>query len=57
MSKHWKPDEKPVRVAAAQPRTRWPDGATAGLVVLGAACVGTVLVLYRLAGPRDIFGS
>ena len=57
MSKHWKLDEKPLRVAAAQPRPRWPHGATAGLVALGAACVGTVLLLYKLAGPRDIFGS
>ncbi len=39
----------------AQPKRRWPDGATAGLVVLGAVCFGMAVLLYGLAGPRDAF--
>lgn len=55
MSKHWKPNEQPVRIRDA--RAPWPQGATAGLLVLGAVCIGTVILLYKLAGPRDVFGS
>ena len=57
MTKHWKPDEQQPRVREAEGRPRWPEGATAGLVMLGAVCVGTVILLYKLAGPNDVFGS
>jgi len=25
-------------------------------VALGAACLGAALLIYRLAGPKDVFG-
>jgi hypothetical protein len=57
MSKHWKPDGERPRVCEAKASARWPEGATVGLVVLGAACLGAVILLYKLGGPRDVFGS
>jgi len=33
----------------------WPAGATAGLIVVAAACVGIAALLYKVAGPRDVF--
>ena len=57
MSRHWNPDEDLARVREAQARPRWPEGATAGLALVALTCVATAVLLYRLAGPRDIFGS
>jgi hypothetical protein len=54
VSKHWNPEDE--RARSEQPR-RWPAGATVGVVLVAACCVGAVLVLYQLAGPRDVFGS
>jgi hypothetical protein len=58
MSKHWNPDDVLLRVReerAAQAKPRWPHGATAGLVLVAAACLGVAVVLYHVAGPRDVF--
>jgi hypothetical protein len=38
-------------------RAGWPEGATAGILVLAAACLGLSLTLYHLAGPRDVFAE
>jgi len=57
MSRHWIPDEDVARVRAATPRRRWPEGATAGVTLVALSCVGLAVLLYRLAGPRDIFGQ
>ena len=57
MSKHWSPDEEVARVNGARPRPSWPEGATVGLIMIAGACFGLAALLYRLAGPRDIFGS
>ena len=53
MTKPWNPkgdlaerEEKP---------NHWPAGATAGLIVVAAACVGIAALLYKVAGPRDVF--
>ena len=54
MSRPWNPDEDLARVRAAP---RWPAGATAGVTMIGLTCVGLAILLYKLAGPRDIFGS
>ena len=62
MSKHWNPDDDLARVRETQdwretrPKPRWPEGATAGLVALGVGCFAMAMLLYRLAGPRDVFG-
>ena len=60
MARHWNPEGELGRargVKAAEAKPRWPEGATAGLVLVGAACVGLALLLYKVAGPRDVFGS
>ena len=56
MSRHWNPQDELARVGKAQAKPRWPKGATAGLVLVAAGCLGLALVLYRVAGPRDVFG-
>ena len=43
--------------ASASARKSWPDGATAGLVLVAAACIALSLTLYQLAGPRDVFAD
>ena len=57
MSKHWKPDSDLARIIPAGERTKktWPKGATAGLVLVAVACLGLAVVLYQVAGPRDVF--
>jgi hypothetical protein len=56
VSKHWNPDDEIDRIREARRRPAWPEGATAGLVMLAAACVAAAALLYRIAGPRDVFG-
>ena len=61
MARHWNPDDELARArdthsARAPAEPRWPEGATAGLVLVGAACLGIAVLLYHLAGPRDPFG-
>lgn len=57
MSKHWKPDGDAVRILPVGERAkkRWPEGATVGLALVAAACIGLAAVLYQVAGPRDVF--
>jgi hypothetical protein len=63
VSRHWQPDEDragwtlaedPVRIVGRSPRTtNWPQGATAGLLMVAAGCLAIGLLLYKAAGPRD----
>ena len=55
MSKHWNPGEDLARARRTTPKREWPEGATAGLLVLAAGCVGFAVLLYQIAGPRDVF--
>jgi hypothetical protein len=59
VSRHWKPDGTSDRwtpaEGAARPKKQWPEGATAGLVLVAVACLGLGMVLYQVAGPRDVF--
>ncbi len=57
MSKHWNPDDDIARIISASERTkkRWPEGATVGLLLIAAACLGVAVVLYQVVGPRDVF--
>jgi hypothetical protein len=57
MSSHWNPSDDLARVREAQPRPRWPEGATAGVTAVAIACLGMAMLLYKLAGPRDVFGG
>jgi hypothetical protein len=50
MTQHWNPDREIARV-----KRTWPAGATAGLALVAAACVGVVATLYLVAGPSDVF--
>jgi hypothetical protein len=54
MSRHWKPDVEIARARGQRRRTPWPEGATVGLLVVAAACLGIAAVLYQVAGPRDV---
>jgi hypothetical protein len=55
MSRHWNPKDDVAQVREARVRHSWPAGATAGVVVIAACCIGVAVVLYQLAGPRDVF--
>ncbi|MDP9422945.1 MAG: hypothetical protein M3Q19_08955 [Pseudomonadota bacterium] len=59
MSEHWNPDGEIARWTGADDLARpgkrsWPEGATAGLVLVAAGCLALGLVLYQFAGPRDV---
>ena len=54
MSRHWNPRNELAR-RNAKSKAHWPEGATAGLIVVAAACVGIAALLYKVAGPRDVF--
>lgn len=59
MSKHWNPDGELARcVRADEPtpprKASWPEGATAGLVLVAACCLALGALLYQVAGPRDV---
>lgn len=56
MSRHWNPKEAIARSTDERAKARWPEGATAGLMLVAAGCLGVALMLYRVAGPRDVFG-
>ena len=54
MSMHWKPDADLAR-AEAKAAKSWPEGATAGLLLVAAVCLGAAVLIYQVAGPRDVF--
>jgi hypothetical protein len=55
MSRHWSPDDEIARIEPLRERRTWPAGATAGLLLVAAACFGAVMVVYQIAGPHDVF--
>jgi hypothetical protein len=57
VSKPWNPRGNLDRIVPLEraPRAAWPAGATVGVVLVAACCVGAALVLYHVAGPRDVF--
>jgi len=55
--KHGQPEETIARAAEVRKRKPWPAGATAGVLLVAAGCVSAALLLYKLAGPRDVFPS
>ena len=55
---HWKPDGETDRWTRADgdsppARASWPEGATAGLLLVAAACLAVGALLYQVAGPLD----
>ena len=49
--------QAPKAQAIAKARASWPEGATAGLLLVAAACFGLSMTLYHIAGPRDVFAE
>lgn len=59
MSKHWNPDGEIERWARADEPVRprkasWPEGATAGLLLVAGFCLAIGGLLYHVAGPRTV---
>ena len=58
MSKHWDSDEELARYIAADELARaqrsWPQGATAGLLIVALTCIGLGALLYQVTGPRTV---
>lgn len=59
MSRHWNPDEQLARRIAAEERARagkrsWPEGATAGVLLVALSCIALGAVLFQFAGPRQV---
>ena len=59
MSRHWKPDGERTRWTRADGYApsaggSWPQGATAGLLMIAAGCLALGALLYRVAGPRVV---
>ncbi len=40
--------------AYSPPSKSWPKGATAGVVLVAALCLAVGVLLYLVAGPRDV---
>ena len=59
--KHWKPPEEIAEIAESaraipvRQRQSLPPGAKAGLFAVAVGCIGIAALLYRVAGPRDVF--
>ena len=46
-----------ARACVTARRQSWPQGATAGILLVAAACLGVSMTLYHVAGPRDVFAQ
>jgi len=46
-----------AKALAKRRKGQWPDGATAGLLLIAGACFGLSMTLYQIAGPRDVFAE
>ena len=57
MSRHLNPDEDLAGVHEERIRASWPHGATAGLVLVAAGCIGLGALVYWAAGPRHTFAD
>lgn len=54
MSKHWCPDEDIARARfGAGRRQRLPQGGTAGLVLVAAACLAVAFGIYQAFAPHE----
>jgi hypothetical protein len=57
MNRHWKNKELHSPALARARKASWPEGATAGILLVAAACIGVTATLYKVAGPRDVFAE
>jgi hypothetical protein len=49
-------DRAPAACARAR-KAAWPEGATAGLLLVATACLAATAMLYHVAGPSDAFAQ
>ena len=56
MKKSARANRPSVAVAPAT-KAVWPEGATAGILLVAAACLALSATLYQVAGPRDVFAQ
>ena len=53
-----RPAKEPRPVGcASRTRLSWPEGATAGILIVAAACLGVSATVYHIAGPRNVFAQ
>jgi hypothetical protein len=57
MKRLWKNEHADARACARTAKPSWPEGATAGILIVAAACLAFSITLYHLAGPRDVFAE
>jgi hypothetical protein len=57
VSKHWNSDDELARCIAADEFARsqrsWPEGATAGILLVALSCIAFGALLYQFTGPRQ----
>jgi len=59
VSKHWNPEDELARWNSADGHARpkkpsWPEGATAGLLLVAISCLAIGAMFYQVAGPREV---
>ena len=54
MSKHWNPKGEIGLARQAPARRPLPPGAVGGIAIVAAACLALCVVLYQVAGPRQV---
>jgi hypothetical protein len=57
MNRHGKNEELHSPALARTRKATWPEGATAGILLVAAACFGVSATIYHVAGPRDVFAD
>ena len=54
MSRHWNPEGEFALARKARARRPLPPGAIGGMAIVAAACLTLCVVLYQVAGPRQV---
>lgn len=54
MSRHWNPEGELAPARQARARRPLPRGAIGGIAIVAAACLTLCVVLYQVAGPRQV---
>jgi len=49
------PLQAPAAACVQSTKAAWPQGATAGLLLVALSCAALSLTLYHLAAPREPF--
>ena len=61
MSRPWKPDPREhwtaIQGYARETKRGWPPGATAGVLLVGAACLAVAWSYSRMASRRELVDS